>query len=230
MNLRHGPVPVVAAPLGQTLGGGTELCLHTHHVQAGADLFMGLVEVGVGVLPAGGGLKEIARRAAAWAAEVPGQDPYTFVRRGFEAVATAKISGSAFEAKELGFLRESDGITFHTKRVIQDAKKRVIGLAEAGYVPPPRDVTFAVIGEAGGANLLLGLEQFVWGGFASEHDRLIGRKIVHVLTGGMGIGTGERTAQQMLDLEREAFVSLTGEPKTFERIRFMLENKKPLRN
>jgi 3-hydroxyacyl-CoA dehydrogenase len=230
MNLRHGPVPVVAAPLGQTLGGGTELCLHAHQVQAGADLFMGLVEMGVGVLPAGGGLKEIARRAAAWAAEVPGQDPYAFVRRGFEAVALAKVSGSAFEARENGFLTERDGITFHPKRVIADAKKKVIGLAEAGYVPPDRHQKFAVMGEAGGANMLLGLEQFVWGGYASEHDRLIGRKIVHVLSGGMAPAGTLKTAQDLLDLEREAFVALTAEAKTFERIRFMLENKKPLRN
>ena len=230
MNLRHGPVPVVAAPLGQTLGGGTELCLHAHQVQAGADLFMGLVEIGVGVLPAGGGLKEIARRAAAWASEVPGTDPYGFVRRGFECVAMAKVSGSAFEARENGFLTERDGITFHPKRVLQDAKKKALGLAEAGYVPPDRREKFAVMGAAGGANMLLGLEQFVWGGYASEHDRLIGKKIVHVLSGGMAPAGTQKTAQDLLDLEREAFVSLTAEPKSFERIRFMLENKKPLRN
>src|SRR6186713_3387506 len=103
MNLRHGPIPVVAAPNGQTLGGGTEACLHCAETQAGADLFLGLVEVGVGVLPAGGGLKEIARRAAAWAAQAPEQDPYPLVRRGFDAVATAKVSMSAFEARTLGY-------------------------------------------------------------------------------------------------------------------------------
>ncbi len=99
MGLRHGPVPVVAAPIGQTLGGGTEAVLHCAEVEAGADLFLGLVEVGVGLLPAGGGLKEIARRAAAWAELVPDQDPYPWVRRGFEAVATAKVSMSAQEAR-----------------------------------------------------------------------------------------------------------------------------------
>lgn len=230
MRLRHGPLPVVAAPLGQTLGGGTELCLHSAHVQAGADLFLGLVEAGVGVLPAGGGLKEIARRAAEWAAEVPGQDAYPFVRRGFEAVMMGKVSGSAFEARENGFLRSTDGITFNKQRVIADAKKRAIGLAEAGWTPPDPLVPIPVIGEVGAANLLLGIEAFVWGGYASPHDKLIGQKVVHVLTGGKAPSGATRTAQELLDLEREAFVSLTGEPKTFDRIRFMLENKKPLRN
>lgn len=230
MRLRHGPLPVVAAPIGQTLGGGTELCLHSAHVQAGADLFLGLVEAGVGVLPAGGGLKEIARRAAEWASEVPGQDPYPFVRRGFEAVMMGKVSGSAFEAKENGFLRASDGVTFNKRRVIADAKKRALALAEAGWVPPDPREPIPVIGEAGAANLLLGIEAFVWGGYASAHDKLIGQKVVHVLTGGKAPSGATKTAQDLLDLEREAFVSLTSEPKTFDRIRFMLENKKPLRN
>lgn len=230
MNLRHGPLPVVAAPLGQTLGGGTELCLHAAHVQAGADLFLGLVEVGVGVLPAGGGLKEIARRGAAWARQVPGADPYLFVRRGFEAVATAKVSGSAFEARENGFLTTEDGITFHPKRVLADAKRRALALATAGWTPPDRNEPIEVIGRAGGANMLLGLEQFVWGGYASEYDKHIGQKVVHVLTGGMAPPGTQATAQTLLDLEREAFVSLSGEEKTFARIRYMLENKRPLRN
>lgn len=230
MRLRHGPIPVVAAPIGQTLGGGTELCLHSAHVQAGADLFLGLVEAGVGVLPAGGGLKEIVRRAAEWASELPGQDPYPFVRRGFEAVMMGKVSGSAFEARENGFLSRSDGVTFNKRRLIADAKKHAIALAEAGYTPPDPNEPIPVIGEVGAANLSLGLETFVWGGFASAHDKLIGQKVVHVLTGGKAPAGATKTAQQLLDLEREAFVSLTGEPKTFDRIRFMLENKKPLRN
>lgn len=230
MRLRHGPLPVVAAPIGQTLGGGTELCLHAAHVQAGADLFLGLVEAGVGVLPAGGGLKEIARRAAEWAGELPGQDPYPFVRRGFEAVMMGKVSGSAFEARENGFLRASDGVTFNRRRVIADAKKNAIALAEAGWTPPDPLAPIPVIGEVGAANLSLGLETFVWGGYASPHDKLIGQKVVHVLTGGKAPSGATKTAQELLDLEREAFVSLTGEPKTFDRIRFMLEHKKPLRN
>lgn len=230
MNLRHGPIPVVAAPIGQALGGGTEACLHCAEIQAGADLFMGLVEAGVGLLPAGGGLKEIARRASAWAQQMPGQEPYPGVRRGFEAVAMAKVSMSAFEAKESGFLAATDGVTFHKSRVIADAKKRVLGLAAAGWVPPDREEAITVIGEAGGANLMMGVQVFEWGGYASEHDKLIGQKIVHVLSGGMKRGGGSVTAQALLDLEREAFVSLCGTEKTIARIKHMLTTKKPLRN
>ncbi len=230
MNLRHGPIPVVAAPLGQTFGGGTEACLHCAEIQAGADLFMGLVEVGVGVLPAGGGLKEIARRASAWAAEVQGQDPYPWVKRGFEAVATAKVSTSAFEARETGWLSARDGITFHRSRIISDAKKRAVALAERGWIPPDRNEEIALIGASGGANLMMGVQLFEWGGYASAHDKLIGQKIVHVLSGGMGATQSTSHAQHLLDLEREAFVSLCGEKKTLARIQHMLQTKKPLRN
>jgi len=230
MGLRHGPLPVVAAPLGQTLGGGTEAVLHCAEVEAGADLFLGLVEVGVGLLPAGGGLKEIARRASAWAELSPEPDPYPWVRRGFEQVAMAKVSSSAHEAREAGYLAPTDGVTFHKLRVIENAKKRVLGLAARGWVPPDENEPIRVIGEAGGANLLLGLQIFGWGGYASDYDRHIGRKIVHVLSGGMRPGSGKVTARQLLDLEREAFVSLCGEEKTQKRIEHMLTTKKPLRN
>jgi 3-hydroxyacyl-CoA dehydrogenase len=230
MGLRHGPIPVVAAPIGQTLGGGTEAVLHCAEVEAGADLFLGLVEVGVGLLPAGGGLKEIARRASEWADLVPDQDPYPWVRRGFEQVAMAKVSSSAHEAREAGYLTPRDGITFHKLRVIENAKKRVLGLAARGWVPPSSDEPIRVIGEAGGANLMLGLRVFGWGGYASDYDQHIGRKIVHVLSGGMRPGAGRVTAQELLDLEREAFVSLCGEEKTQKRIEHMLTTKKPLRN
>lgn len=230
MGLRHGPIPVVAAPLGQTLGGGTEACLHCVEIQANAELYLGLVEIGVGVLPAGGGLKEIARRASTWAAQVPGTDPYAWVRRGFDAVASAKVSGSAFEAKEMGFLSQQDGVTFHRARVIADAKKRALALAARGWVPPDRNEPIDVVGAPGGANLLMGVQVFAWGGYASEHDMHIGRKIVHVLSGGMGRGASQVVAQTLLDLEREAFVSLCGEAKTFARISHMLKTKRPLRN
>lgn len=230
MNLRHGPIPVVAAPIGQTLGGGTEACLHCAEVQAGADLFMGLVEVGVGVLPAGGGLKEIARRASEWAARAPDQDPFPLIKQGFQAVATAKVSGSALEAKALGFLSPSDGITFNKRRVIADAKQRVLGLAARGWVPPHAGESISVIGAPGGANLMMAVQMFEWGGYASAYDKHIAQKVVHVLSGGMLATAGKITAQALLDLEREAFVSLCGEAKTFDRITHMLKTKKPLRN
>ncbi len=230
MNLRHGPIPVVGAPLGQSLGGGTEALLHCAAVEAGADLFMGLVEVGVGVLPAAGGLKEIARRASRWAAQVPDHDPEPWVRRGFEAVAMAKISSSALEAKEMGYLSDADRVVFHRARVIESAKRRAASFSVAGWEPPPRDEPIRVVGETGGANMLMGLQLFGWGGYASEHDQLIGRKIVHVLSGGMARHGQTLTAQELLDLEREAFVSLCGEEKTQKRIEHMLTTKRPLRN
>lgn len=230
MNLRHGPIPVVAAPNGQTLGGGTEACLHCAEIQAGADLFMGLVEVGVGVLPAGGGLKEIARRASVWAAQAPDQDPYPLVRRGFEAVATAKVSMSAFEAKNTGFLSQRDGITFNKRRIIADAKQRALGLAIQGWTPPDENEPISVIGAPGGAAMMMGVQLFEWGGYATAYDKHIGKKIVHVLSGGMNPTKTTVTAAVLLDLEREAFVSLCGEEKTFARITYMLKTKKPLRN
>ncbi|MCH2110735.1 MAG: 3-hydroxyacyl-CoA dehydrogenase family protein, partial [Polyangiaceae bacterium] len=229
MNLRHGAIPVVAAPIGQTLGGGTEVCLHCDRIQAGADLFLGLVEAGVGVLPAGGGLKEIARRASEWAAMVPSTEPYEFVRRGFNAVATAQVSSSAEEARENGFLTPQDTVTFNRARLLADAKKRALGLANGQYVPPSRDQSIRVIGEAGGANLELGIELFGWGGYASEYDKFIAKKVVHVLSGGMSLRK-DLIAQELLDLEREAFTSLCGEEKTFARIQHMLKTKRPLRN
>jgi 3-hydroxyacyl-CoA dehydrogenase len=230
MKLRHGTLPVVVAPYGQTFGGGCEVTLHADHIQAGADLFMGLVEIAVGVLPAGGGLKEIARRASAHAAQLRPGEVFDWVRRGFEAAATGKVSMSAFEARATGWLSPSDGITFHKMRVVADAKRAALALAAGNYVPPDRDEPISVMGAPGGANLILGIKEFGWGGFASEHDQLIGSKIVHVLSGGMKPTAGFVTAQDLLDLEREAFLSLCGTEKTLARIQYMLETRKPLRN
>ena len=230
MDLRHGPIPVVAAPHGMTMGGGVELCLHAAHVQADAELYMGLVEAGVGLLPAGGGLKELCRRASEWAEQVPDGDPYPFVRRAFDVVGSAKVSGSAFEARAMGLLAPSDGVTFHRSRVIADAKRRALALAEAGWVPPDRAAPIKVIGAPQGASFMLGAQLFAWGGYISEHDQKIGQKIAHVLSGGMKPTSTTVTAQHLLDLEREAFVSLCGEEKTRARIEHMLEHKKPLRN
>src|SRR5690606_31375071 len=153
-----------------------------------------------------------------------------WIRRGFEQVAMAKVSSSAYEAREAGYLAPTDGVTFHKLRVIENAKKRVLGLAARGWVPPDPHEPITVIGEPGGASLLLGLKVFGWGGYASEYDQHIGRKVVHVLTGGMGPGGAKVSAQHLLDLEREAFVSLCGEEKTQKRIEHMLTTKKPLRN
>lgn len=227
MDLRHGPLPVVVAPHALTLGGGVEVTLHGHGVVAASELYMGLVEIGVGLLPAGGGLKEMARRASEWAAQVPGGDPYPFVRRAFEHAAAGKVSGSAHEARAMGFLRPDDLVVFNRSRVIAEAKRRAIGLAEAGYVPPDRDAPISTIEPGRTASLLMGAQMFFWGGHASAHDQKIAQKIAHVLGGG---GTQIVTAQHLLDLEREAFVSLAGEPLTVARIEHMLSTGKPLRN
>ena len=230
MNLRHGPLPVVVAPYGQTLGGGCEVSLHADHIQAGADLFMGLVEIAVGVLPAGGGMKEIARRASAHAALLDPTDVFAWVRRGFEAAATGDVTSSAHFARAKGWLRPSDGISFHRSRVVADAKRAALAIAMGNYVPPNRNEPIQVMGAPGGANLMLGIHEFGWGGFASEHDQLIGSKMIHVLSGGMKPTAGTATAQELLDLEREAFLSLCGTEKTLARIDYMLKNRKPLRN
>ena len=212
-----------------TLGGGVEVALHGDAVVAGSELYMGLVEIGVGLLPAGGGLKEMCRRASEWAAEVPDGDPYPIVRRAFENAAAGKVSSSAHEARSLGFLRASDGVVFHRARVLAAAKRRAIGLAEGDYVPPDRNAPITLIGTGRGASLLMGAQVFFWGGFASAHDQKIAQKIAHVLAGGM-TGKPTATAQQLLDLEREAFCSLAGEPLTVARIQTMLTTGKPLRN
>ncbi len=230
MKLRHAPIPVVAAPFGLTLGGGAEVTLAAGAVVADAELYMGLVEAGVGLVPAGGGLKEIARRASEWASQVPDGDPYPWLRRGFEGAAQGKVATSAHEARELGYLRPTDSVVFNKRRVVAEAKRRCIGLAEAGWTPPDANEPIQVIGANQGANFLMGAAQFEWGGYASEHDRLIGEKIAHVITGGMSATPGTMTAQQLLDLEREAFVSLAGTQKTRDRIAHMLQTGKPLRN
>ena len=230
MKIRHSAIPVVAAPHHMALGGGCEFSLHAAAIVADSELYMGLVEAGVGLLPAGGGLKEICRRASEWASQVPDGDPYPFVRRGFLAAAQATVATSAFEAKNLGYLRATDGIVFNSDRVIAEAKRRVIALAEGGWEPPDRNEAISVVGAARGASFMLGVQMFHWGGYASEHDKLIGEKIAHVLSGGMAATPTTMTAQDLLDLEREAFVSLCGEQKTKDRIAHMLSTGKPLRN
>jgi 3-hydroxyacyl-CoA dehydrogenase len=213
-----------------TLGGGCESVLHCAAVNAHAELYMGLVEAGIGLVPAGGGLKEIVRRASAWAAQVPDGDPYPFLRRGFEAASTAKVSTSAHDARNNGFLRPTDRITFHRSRVIADAKRLAVGLAEAGWTPPDRNEPITVVGAPHGASFFMGAWLFEQGGYASAHDKLVGEKVAHVLSGGMVPAQTRVTADRLLELEREAFVSLCGEEKTRARIAHTLKTGKPLRN
>ncbi|HEV2021091.1 MAG TPA: 3-hydroxyacyl-CoA dehydrogenase NAD-binding domain-containing protein [Terriglobales bacterium] len=228
--------PVVAAPFGMTLGGGTEVSLHAPARQPHVELYMGLVEVGVGLLPGGGGCKEMLLRAVDSAAHIrpdgrgEGVELMEAMKRAFETIAMAKVSTSAYEARGLGFLSEQDRITMNRERVLTDAKARALELARAGYVAPvPRD-NIPAPGENILATLKLGVHLLRQGEFISDHEVKIGTKVAEVLCGG-AITPGTPVSEQyILDLEREGFKSLCGEKKTQERIQYTLKTGKPLRN
>jgi 3-hydroxyacyl-CoA dehydrogenase len=227
--LKYASVPVVAAPYGMTLGGGLELCFGATAVQAAAETYSGLVEVGVGLIPGGGGTMNMLWRALEGVPEGASVNEYEYVTQTFKNIALAKVATSADEAKALGYFRKNDGVSFDKARLVTEAKARCIGLAESGYHPPtPRAYTLP--GESGIATLGMMIDTLVAGGFASEHDAKIARKLGEVLCGGVGGAGREVTEDEILELEREAFVSLTGEPKSQERMQYMLMNNKPLRN
>jgi 3-hydroxyacyl-CoA dehydrogenase len=230
------PKPIVAAPFGMTLGGGTEISLHAPVRQPHVELYMGLVEVGVGLLPGGGGCKEMLLRAVDSAAHIrpdgrgEAVELMEAMKRAFETIATAKVSTSAYEARGLGFLSEQDRITMNRERVLADAKARALELARAGYVPPvPRD-NIPAPGENILATLKLGVHLMRQGDFISDHEVKIGDKVAEVLCGGNVTPGTPVSEQYVLDLEREAFKSLCGEKKTQERIQYTLKTGKPLRN
>jgi 3-hydroxyacyl-CoA dehydrogenase len=229
MRLRYSSKPVVVAPYGLTLGGGCEISLHADKVQAAAETYMGLVEVGVGLLPAGGGTKEMTLRAMEIAKKTPDADPLVFLKRIFELIGMGKVSTSAQEAKAWGFLRDCDGISMNSDRLIADAKREVLHLADSYVQPQPRTDILA-LGEAALAAFKVALHMMKRGGYISEHDELIGQKIAKILCGGDMNHQTYVSEQHLLDLEREGFLSLCGERKTQERIAFMLKNGKPLRN
>ncbi|WP_018466567.1 3-hydroxyacyl-CoA dehydrogenase/enoyl-CoA hydratase family protein [Calidithermus timidus] len=228
MRLRRSPFPVVSAPFGLTLGGGAEFSLHSDLIQAHAELYMGLVEVGVGLIPAGGGTKEMLFRfTSELAAYGPEADLFQGVKRAFQMIALAQTSTSALEARNMGFLRGQDRISMNRDRLIADAKQRVLDLAP-DYVPPP-PVKVRALGAEGIGNLRYALWQFQEAGQASEHDARIGAELAYVLCGGDGPAR-EVSEQDILDLEREAFLKLLGTRKTQERIAHTLKTGKPLRN
>lgn len=227
--MKYSRVPVVAAPYGMTLGGGLELCFGAGHVQAAAETYSGLVEVGVGLIPGGAGTMNMLWRALESIPEGTNVGTYEFVTQTFKNIALAKIATSAEEGKALGYFRRTDGVSFDRARQLYEAKRRAIGLAESGYHPPtPR--AYRLPGESGIATLGMMVDTLVAGGYASEHDAKIARKLAHVLCGGISGATRDITEDDLLDLEREAFVSLCGEPKSQERMQYMLMNNKPLRN
>jgi 3-hydroxyacyl-CoA dehydrogenase len=227
MALKHADVPVVVAPAGLALGGGCEIVLHAAHVQAAAEAYIGLVEVGVGLIPAGGGTKEMLARAME--AAPPNADPLPYVQRVFETIGFAKAGTSAPGARALGYLRGGDGVTMNRDRLLADAKAEALAIAKS-YRPPQPRAAIRVGGESVLAALKLGVHLAWRAGRISDHDALIGRKLARILAGGDLTHPATLTEQQLLDLEREAFLSLCGERKTLERIAHTLKTGKPLRN
>ena len=232
MKLKTSPKPVVVAPAGLALGGGCEIILHGARVRAHAELYCGLVEVGVGLIPGGGGCKELALRAVE-GAPLGGQMPLDitpFVFSAFEKIALAKTSTSASEARGLGILGTADGITMNRDHLIGDAKAEVLHLAAMGYrrALPRTDVQ--VGGHPTRAALVLAVDGLRRSGFATDHDMTIAKKLARVMSGGDAAPGSTVSEQHLLDLEREAFVSLCGEEKSRERMKHMLMTNKPLRN
>ncbi len=226
--VRYAPFPVVAAPFGLTLGGGCEYALHCDRIQAHAELYMGLVEAGVGLIPAGGGTKELLFRFTQALEPFEEADPFEAAKRAFRLIAMATTSTSALEARNLGFLRPAaDRISMNRDRLIADAKARVLDLADDYIAPAPRTIT--AIGKEGLGNLLYAGWAMREGGAITDHEVRIAKELAYVLCGGDGPARTV-TEQDILDLEREAFLRLLGTKETQERIAYTLKTGKPLRN
>lgn len=230
MGFRYSPKPVVIAPFGLCLGGGAEITLHGSRRVAHAESYIGLVEVGVGVIPAGGGTKEMVRRIMSAGMQMSASpDPLEFAQRIFETIGLAKVATSAAEARELGFLDERDRIVMNRDFLLHEAKQEVLSMARAGYTPPVRAKCFAA-----GRDTLAALKTGLWtmrrGNTLSDHDMLIGEKLARIICGGNLSAPTWIDEQYFLDLEREAFLDLTKTEKTVARIWHMLQNGKPLRN
>jgi 3-hydroxyacyl-CoA dehydrogenase len=227
--MKYATVPVVAAPYNMTLGGGLELCMGSDAVQAAAETYSGLVEVGVGLIPGGAGTMNMLWRALESIPEGVEVDTYAVVTQVFKNIALAKVATSAEEAKAFGYFRNSDGVSFDRARQLWETKQRALGLANAGYNPPiPR--AYKLPGENGIATIHMMVNTLVAGKYASEHDAKIAMKLANVLCGGPSGHTRPVTEDEVLELEREAFLSLCGEPLSQARMQYMLQNNKPLRN
>lgn len=228
MRIRYSSVPVIVAPQGRTLGGGCEMTMHADIAQAAAETYIGLVEVGVGLIPGGGGTKEFTKRVSDSFQE--GDVELNALQNAFMNIATAKVALSAEEAREMGVLTSKDRISMNKDRQILDAKSAAIELAEAGYTMQPQAKNIKVQGRTGLALFAAGVNGMKMGNYISEHDMKIAMKIANVMCGGDLTSPQEVSEQYLLDLEREAFVSLCGERKTLERIQSILTGGKPLRN
>jgi 3-hydroxyacyl-CoA dehydrogenase len=229
MNIKYSAKPVVAAPFGMTLGGGTEICLPASRIQASSEAYMGLVEAGVGLIPGGGGNKELYIKHLNNMPTGVDFDLQKVANKVFETIAMAKVSTSAAEARSLNFLNQGDAISVNGDHLLHDAKQQVIHLHEQGYQPPIREKV-PVTGETGYATLMLGAQVLKYSGYISEHDYKIAQKLANVIAGGK-VPYGTMVDEQyLLDLEREAFLSLVGEAKSQQRMQHMLIKGKPLRN
>ena len=230
LKMRYASKPVVVAPSNMALGGGAELVMAGTNVVAHGELYAGLVEVGVGLIPAGGGCKELLRRVVSpMKAAHRNNDVLPTLQAVFETIAIAKVSASAKDAKSLGFLNSSAKIVMNRSQLLGEAKQLALNLVQNGFTPNKPEQVWAA-GRDAHAALLLGIEGFLEGGYASEYDAFIARKLAYVLTGG-ALSTPQWVDEQyILDLERQAFLDLIMEQKTQERIAYMLENNKPLRN
>jgi 3-hydroxyacyl-CoA dehydrogenase len=235
--VKYAPKPVVAAPQGMALGGGCEVSLHAAKIQAAAEAYIGLVETGVGLIPGGGGTKEMLIRANEHAAGSEDLDLFHALKPVFEAIAMAKVGTSAEECRDLGYLRREDGITMNRDRLVADAKEVALALVRGGFKPlaagwqeGAQTTQIKVLGEQFLAGAKLAIHMLVRGGYASEYDAHVGRKLANILAGGPLTASQLVSEQYVLDLEREAFVSLCGERKTQERIAHTLKTGKPLRN
>jgi len=234
--IKYAPKPVVVAPQGLALGGGCEVSLHGGMIQAAAEVYLGLVEAGVGLIPGGGGTKEMLIRANERAG-FDDLDLFHALRPIFETIAMAKVGTSAEECRELGFLRREDGVSMSRDRLVADAKQAALALSRAGYqrsAPSGHEgaqtTQIKVLGEQFLAAAKMAIHLSLRGGYASDYDAHVGRKIANILSGGALSSPQFVSEQYVLDLEREAFVSLCGERKTQERIAHTLKTGKPLRN
>jgi 3-hydroxyacyl-CoA dehydrogenase len=235
--IKYAPKPVVIAPQGMALGGGCEISLHGARIQAAAEAYMGLVEAGVGLIPGGGGSKEMLIRANEHAAGGDDLDLFHALRPIFETIAMAKVGTSAEECRDLGFLRREDGVSMNRDRLVADAKEAALALVRSGYKSPAaswqegaQTTQIKVLGEQFLATAKMAIHLLLRGGYATEHDAVVARKLANILAGGALSAPQLVSEQYVLDLEREAFVSLCGERKTQERIAHTLKTGKPLRN
>ncbi|MEO6832181.1 MAG: enoyl-CoA hydratase/isomerase family protein, partial [Chitinophagaceae bacterium] len=229
MRLRYSSIPVVVAPHGLTLGGGCEMCLHADAVQAAAETYIGLVELGVGLIPGGGGTKEMALRASD--RNIKEDIELNYLQQLFINIGTAKVATSAQEAFEMSILRKGiDGISMNPDRRVADAKRKVLSLHESGYTQPIQRTDIKVQGRGGLGPILTGTHGMWRGGYISEYDKFIAEKLAYVMCGGDLSQPTLVSEQYLLDLEREAFLSLAGQRKTLERLQSILQTGKPLRN